>query len=115
MTADHASEPVPSAVPGATIFTGRALQRLAVGIAHDIAGVPVRDVTVSLSDDRGGLRVAVTVPAAVSADGEKTLEESGDTLRRGLIEGMRDLGDRHVSIVDIRYSGVRRNAEKRVR
>lgn len=115
MTEGQASETVHSAVPGATIFTGRALEHLAVGIAHEIAGVPVRDVTASLSDERGSLRVSVTVPAALAETGGVTLVESGDELRQGLINGMRELAGRTVSIVDIRYSGVRRTRQKRVR
>ncbi|MBT2484972.1 MULTISPECIES: hypothetical protein [unclassified Microbacterium] len=114
MTTGHAPETVHGAVPGATIFTGRALEHLAVGIAHEIAGVPARDVAVTLSDERGSLRVSVTVPVAVAENGGATIVESGDELRHGLIDGMRNLVGRTVSTVDIRYAGVLRTREKRV-
>lgn len=41
--------------------------------------------------------------------------ETGDALRAELIDRMRQLADREVRTVNVRYSGVRRNTEKRVR
>ncbi|PRB16092.1 hypothetical protein [Microbacterium sp. MYb62] len=115
MTAVGVVEAVKEIVPGRTTFTARALQRLATGIARDAARVSVRDVGVELSDRRGALRIAVTVPVARAAERGGNLVESGEELRRGLIEGMRELAGREVGTVDIRYSGVRRSTEKRVR
>lgn len=100
---------------GTTTFTARALQRLAVGIAHDVARVSVRDVGVQLSDDHGALRIAVTVPVAIASQSGKNLVTGGEDLRTGLIEGMRDKAGREVGTVDVRYSGVRRRTEGRVR
>lgn len=112
MTGERAADAVEGVVVGTTTFTARALQRLVVGIAHDIARVPARDVAVQLSDRRGALRITVTVPVATGRGGN--VLDSGEELRRGLIEGMRELAGRAVDTVDVRYSGVRRISEKRV-
>lgn len=113
MTGDDAAGAVNGAVSGTTTFTARALQRVAVGVVRDAARVAVRDIAVQLSDQRGALRVSVTVP--VDAGRGANLVDRGEELRRRVIEGMRDLADREVGTVDIRYSGVRRSNEKRVR
>lgn len=115
MTGDGSAEAVTGIVAGTTIFTARALQRLAVGIAHDAARVAAGDVGVKLSDRRGALRISVTVPVADTAEHDANLVDRSGDLRRRLIEGMQDLAGRDVGAVDIRYSGVRRNIEKRVR
>ncbi|KJQ55118.1 hypothetical protein [Microbacterium sp. SA39] len=116
MTIDGTSESAPIAVVvGTTTFTGRALQRLATGIAGDAARVSARDVSARLSDERGALRVSLTVPVALSAERGGTIVDDGDALRRTVIERMRELCGRTVAVVDIRYSGVRRLAERRVR
>lgn len=115
MSGDRSADAVEGDVVGTTTFTARALQRLAVGIAHDAAHVAVRDVGVQLSDERGTLRITVTVPAAVATGAGSNLIESGEELRRGLIEGMRRLAGREVGTVDVRYSGIHRKREKRVR
>jgi hypothetical protein len=116
MTIDGTSDAAPTAVvAGTTTFTGRALQRLAAGIAGDAARVPVRDVSASLSDERGALRVSLTVPVALSAGRAVTIVEDGDALRRTVIERMRELSGGAVAVVDIRYTGVRRLTERRVR
>jgi hypothetical protein len=110
-----AVEPV---VPGTTRITARALERLAVGLARDAAHVPSRDVSVRLSDARGGLAVAVTVPVVLGGAGPRTgqsIEDRGTRLRRQVIDGMRDLAGRTVNTVDIRYSGVRRTKQGRTR
>ncbi|MBT2495043.1 hypothetical protein HCX50_14665 [Microbacterium oxydans] len=115
MTADSSSRAEADAVRGTTTFTARALQRLAVGIAHDVARVSARDVGVQLSDEHGALRIAVTVPVARASKRGTDLVTSGEDLRNGLIEGMRELAGREVGAVDVRYSGVRRSTERRVR
>lgn len=115
MTGDGAAEAATVAVSGSTTFSARALQRLAVGIVRDAAGVTVRDVGVQLSDQGGALRISVTVPVARGGGQASNLVEQGDALRRTLIDGMRDLAGRDVKTVDIRYAGVRRSREKRVR
>jgi hypothetical protein len=115
MTIDLADEAVPVEVRGTTTFTSRALQRLASGIASDTARVSVRDVSVNLADERGALRVSVTVPVAITGASGATIVERGEELRRGVIDGMKELAGRSVGMVDVRYAGVRRITEKRVR
>ncbi|MGW9157016.1 hypothetical protein [Microbacterium sp. NPDC055665] len=115
MTVDRSSRAEEGIVVGTTTFTARALQRLAVGIAHDVARVSVRDVGVQLSDEHGALRIAVTVPVATASTSGRNLVEGGEGLRNGLIDGMRELAGREVGTVDVRYSGVRRSTERRVR
>ncbi|PRA82011.1 hypothetical protein [Microbacterium sp. MYb66] len=115
MTVDDAPQAGEDVVVGTTTFTARALQRLAVGLARDAARVAARDVGVQLSDERGALRITVTVPVAMGTPSEANLVDRGDGLRRALVEGMRDLAGREVGAVDVRYSGVRRNRKKRVR
>ncbi|MDF2507309.1 MAG: hypothetical protein K0Q52_1168 [Microbacterium sp.] len=115
MTADRSSVAGEGAVVGTTTFAARALQRLAVGIVHDVARVSVRDVGVQLSDEHGALRIAVTVPVAMASKSGRNLVDAGEDLRHGLIEGMRALAGREVGTVDVRFSGVRRITEGRVR
>lgn len=100
---------------GKTTITARALQRVAVGIVRDTARVSARDVGMELSDRRGALRISVTVPVAEAADHGRNLVDRGEELRQGLIEGMRELAGREVGTVDVRYAGVHRSAERRVR
>ncbi|WP_270366493.1 hypothetical protein [Microbacterium algeriense] len=115
MTGGTEGERSAEVVVGATIFTARALQQLALGIARDAARVSTRDVRVQLSDDGGALRIDVTVPVAMASSRGTTVIETGDALRAELIDRMRRLADREVRTVNVRYSGVRRNTEKRVR
>lgn len=107
------AEPVGRA-PGRTTISARALEHLAAGLARDAARVPRRDVAVSVADEQGRLRVSVTVPVALTAGAGRSLVERGEELRRGVIDGMRELGGRAVSAVDVRYAGARRNGERRV-
>lgn len=52
---------------GRVAVTTRALERTVTAIAAGRLGVPVRDVSVTLSDDRGLLSIAVTGPMRVAA------------------------------------------------
>lgn len=115
MTDDRALGTAHGGVAGTTTITGRALQRLAVGIARDTAQVPVRDVSVTLADERGALRISVTIPVALAAGRGTTIAEDGDEMRRRLIDRMDELAGRTVGSVDVRYSGVRRMTKRRVR
>jgi hypothetical protein len=119
MTVADRSVAVEPAVSGATRITARALERLAVGLARDAAHVPLRDVSVRLSDARGGLAVAVTVPVVVGGGAgpgiAQSIEDRGSRLRQRVIDGMRDLAGRTVRTVDVRYSGVRRTNQRRAR
>jgi hypothetical protein len=115
MTPDDAASAVVGTGVGTTTFTARALQQLAIGIALDTARVRARDVEVLLSDRRGALRIAVTVPAPETRDQGTSLIDAGEQLRCALIDGMRELAGRDIGSVDVRYSGIRRSAERRVR
>ena len=113
MTPESPAERVTAAARGRTTVSVRALQRLATGLVRDAARVTRRDVGIAIADDRGALRVSVTVPVALAAAGG-TIVDRGEGLRRVVIDGMRELADRAVGTVDVRYSGVRRVAERRV-
>jgi len=97
---------------GRTTLSARALQRVTTGVAKDAARLSADDVTVSLSDDSGGLRVVVALPVVAAAS---TITEQGDQLRAGIIQGIADLAGRRVSAVDIRFTGVKRPDHRRVR
>lgn len=98
---------------GRTTISARALQRLTAGVAKDAARVGARDVAVSLSDDSGALRVAVSVPVVISTP-VSTIPEQSARARAGIITGLEDLAGRRVSAVDIRFTGIQRTAERRV-
>lgn len=98
--------------PGRTTISARALQRLSAAVAMDAAEAGPRDVTVTLSDDAGSLRVGVVVPARLGVPVIPIPEQSA-RVREGVIAGMRDLGGRSVSSVDVRFVGVHRMAERR--
>lgn len=108
-----AVEPVRADLPGRTKISARALQHLATALARQIARVDVRDVSVTLSDAAGALAVSVVVPV-VSSQPPRTIPEQGDALRRGLIDGLGALAEREVRAVDIRFSGLRGSAGRRV-
>lgn len=103
-----------SGVLGRTTISARALQHLATGLARDAARVPRRDVAVVLSDERGRLRVSVTVPVALADDRGRSVLQGADAVRLRVVDGMRELAGRTVGTVDVRYSGVRRISERRV-
>jgi len=107
-TVEH---PAGRAQRGRNTFSARALQRVTVGVAKDAAQLSSRDVTVSLADDSGSLRVAVALPAVIAAS---TITEQGECVRAGVIQGLEDLAGRRVSAVDIRFSGVKQAAQRRV-
>lgn len=96
---------------GRTTVSARALQHLATAVAKDAARVPARDVSVSLSDDEGALRVTVVAPVELTTPA-LTIPEQSERLRDGLIDGLRSLAGRSVGSVDVRFSGVHRNTQK---
>lgn len=106
--------PASTVVAGATAVDARALQRLAHGLVRDAAGVALDDVSVQLGDQRGDLRVSVSVPVALAGAAGTTLAERGDSLRDAVVRGMRDLAARRVRAVDVHYTGVRRSRGRRV-
>ncbi|RLP72762.1 hypothetical protein D9V32_15050 [Mycetocola tolaasinivorans] len=114
MTADVRAETGERSLTGRTTVTGRALQHLAIGVVRDAARVSAQDITVTLSDDAGNLRAAVTVPVALGSHPGETLIIRGEALRDAVIRGLETLAGRTVSTVDIRYSGIREVRERRV-
>lgn len=112
MTAEDRDEMGEVAISGRTTVTGKALQRLVVGLVRDAAHVPARDVSVSLSDALGHLKAAVIVPVAVGLPG--SLVDRGSAVRRAVIEGVESLAGRSVASVGVRFSGVREAPERRV-
>ncbi|MFK4759299.1 hypothetical protein ACI3KS_00045 [Microbacterium sp. ZW T5_45] len=114
MTVELSSDRASDRVAGVTVISSRALKRVALGLVRDAARVPLTEVSVDVSDDRGALRLSVVTPLALRAGHTTTIAQDGDSVRRGLIDGMRRLAGRTVSTVDLRYSGVQRIAERRV-
>lgn len=120
MTATDREVAVGQAVPGTTVpgttrISARALEHLAVCLVRDAAQVAHREISVRLADAGGALKVSVTVPVVVGTDGPGSIVDRSARLRRRVIEGMRDLAGRRVDVVDVRYLGVRRAEERRVR
>ena len=101
-------------VPGTTRISARALERLAVCLVHDAADVAHQEIAVRLADAGGALKVSVTVPVLVGVRSAGSIADRAARLRRHVIDGMRDLAGRQVDVVDLRYSGVRRGAARRV-
>lgn len=97
---------------GRTVVTERALRNVAVGIAHEIGRVAARDVSVTLADADGALRVSLVLPVALGAGG--TIVERGTALREGIRSRMAALAAREVREVDVRFSRVDRGTERRV-
>lgn len=114
--ADAAETPGEPAHAGRTVLTGRALHHLAIALVQDTARVPAKNVSVTLSDERGMLRAAVVLPAVFRpgpAQGE-SLVERGAALRNAVINGMRTLAGRQVATVDVRFLGVQLDSGGRV-
>lgn len=101
--------------PGTTTIALRALEHLAACLVREAARVPRRDVSVRLADAGGGLKILVGIPVTVSASSAESIVERTDDLRRHVVSGMRELAGREVRVVDVRWSGVRRIDERRVR
>jgi len=103
-----------TAVAGATAVESRALHRLALGTARDAAGVELDDVSVALGDRRGDLRVTVAVPVTLTGTDDAALAERGEALRTALVRRLGELASRRVGAVEVRFTGVRRQQERRV-
>ncbi len=54
-------------IDGRVAVTARALERTVTAIAAERLGVPRRDVSITLADDRGLLSISVTGPLRVAA------------------------------------------------
>ncbi|RKQ85148.1 hypothetical protein U746_2236 [Mycolicibacterium mucogenicum 261Sha1.1M5] len=105
-------------VPGRTVITARALERLAVGAARgaeawrDATASP-RAVGVKLADDAGDLRASVHIDLTLGHASEPLLP-LGDAVRAAMIAQLSALGGRSVSRVDVRFSAGGRATERRV-
>ncbi|MCJ1699095.1 hypothetical protein MT356_05115 [Rathayibacter festucae] len=95
--------------PGTVTISVRSLERMAVAVVHEELGVEVSAIRVRLSDDSGGLALAVSAP--VLTEGASTAEGSLlDRLHRdraAIASRMGALTGRTVSRVDIRVTGTR--------
>ncbi|AZZ56135.1 hypothetical protein [Rathayibacter iranicus] len=103
-----------SPVAGTVTITTRSLERAAVAIVHEELGVEVSAIRVRLSDDRGGLALAVTAPVVLE-------QETGDSLldrlhrdRSRIASRMQVLTGRTVTRVDVRVTGTRTRTTRRV-
>ncbi|PPG83009.1 hypothetical protein [Rathayibacter sp. AY1H2] len=106
-----------SRVAGTVTITVRSIERAAVAIVHEELGVEVSAIRVRLSDDRGGLALAVTAPVVVEpgtapAGGSLLERLHGDRTR--IASRMEALTGRTVSRIDIRVTGTRTRSTRRV-
>ncbi|MBO9625885.1 MAG: hypothetical protein J7484_05885 [Microbacterium sp.] len=109
-----ASAVEPLVVAGRTTISARALRRLAVGIVGDAGHVPAGDVSVELADAQGALRASVSVPLALRPDDHTTIPQRAEAVRVSLTERMQELAGRELTAVDVRFAGIRREAQRRV-
>ncbi|QHC59820.1 hypothetical protein [Rathayibacter sp. VKM Ac-2760] len=93
--------------PGTVTITVRSIERMAVAIVHEELGVEVSAIRVRLSDDSGGLALAVTAPAVLDPDAEGTVLDRLHRDRARIASRMGALTGRTVSRVDIRVTGTR--------
>ncbi|NQX04506.1 hypothetical protein HQQ82_06800 [Rathayibacter sp. VKM Ac-2856] len=100
-----------STEPGTVTISVRSLERMAVAIVHEELGVEVSAIRVRLSDDSGGLALAVSAPVAAEPSGSGAAEGSLlDRLHRdraAIASRMGALTGRTVSRVDLRVTGTR--------
>lgn len=95
-------------VPGRVQVSERALRNLAVAVTADAAEVSVKEVNTELLDVNGQLGLAVSVPLTVDS-GEAVVEPvavRAQRLQRHIIAQLRELADRQVANVDVRYTSV---------
>jgi hypothetical protein len=97
------------AEPGTVTISVRSLERMAVAIVHEELGVEVSAIRVRLSDDSGGLALAVTAPVVTEGLGaaEGSLLDRLHRDRATIASRMGALTGRTVSRVDIRVTGTR--------
>ena len=102
-----------TSVPGRTVVTARALEKVVAGLVRDAARVSTGGVR--LSDAAGQLAVAVQVPVALGDGSSRTLAERGVDVREHVVRGMAELAGRRVGEVEVTFTGVVRSPERRVR
>ncbi len=105
-------------VPGRTDVTTRALERTVSAISAQRLGVPVREVSVELGDDRGRLGIRVAAPVRLDglrADGEQTGLVSGAQDARGDIrESVTEITGRQVGDLSLRITRATIAPQRRV-
>ncbi|MDA4894393.1 MULTISPECIES: hypothetical protein [unclassified Microbacterium] len=106
---------VATEVPGRVTVSAQALRHLATALVGDAAHAEARDIGLRLSDAAGALAVAVEVPLVLSPQGGTTFDARAQDVRRGVMEGLRELADRRVARVDVRFTDVRRITARRAR
>lgn len=108
------THPAPRAA-GTVSISVRSIERTALAIVHEELGVEVSAIRVRLSDDHGGLALAVTAPVVAepgAAGG--TLLDRLHRDRATIASRMHALTGRTVTRVDIRVSGTRTKSTRRV-
>lgn len=107
-----------TAVPGRTDVTLRALQRTVAAIAAEKLRVPIRDVRIDLSDDRGALGIAVTAPVRLPPLGhpasDRVIGHSRDAREGIRLAASEGLG-RTIGAVSIRLTRAVVIPDRRVR
>ena len=94
--------------PGTVTISVRSLERMAVAIVHEELGVEVSAIRVRLSDDRGGLALAVTAPVVVEYP--VPMQKVADSVRAAVSEAITELigmavSEINVAIVDVHIPG----------
>ncbi len=102
---------------GRTTVRPQALRHLVEAVVAEEAGVPATLVRASLADDRGELAVSVTAPVDLTVPGEhaRTLVERASSIAETVRTRVDAMSGRSVDRVDVRFSGVRRSRERRVK
>lgn len=120
MTTDLQSRPATGApVAGTVTVSVRSIERTALAVVHEELGVEVSAIRVRLSDDRGGLALAVTTPVVVDpvstpgAEGGNLLDRLHRDRAR-IAARMQALTGRTVTRVDVRVTGTRTRSTRRV-
>lgn len=98
---------------GTVTINVRSIERTALAIVHEELGVEVSAIRVRLSDDGGGLALAVTTPVVLSDEAGTVLDRLHRDRTR-IAARMHALTGRTVTRVDIRVTGTRTRSTRRV-
>lgn len=111
---------------GHTRITKSALTHTAEAVAAAAFGVPRREVRVALADDGGALGITVSVPLpapsllqaaqdpSVVDHGGGTVFDRADRARNGIRETAQQVTGSQVGRIDIRLTGIRPPAERKL-
>lgn len=100
-----------SGYKGSTQITEKALQSTVSAVVSDYLGVPSGKVSVNLLDDSGLLGLAITTPATwhhinTAAEGDQTIFEIFDAMRKNIAEKSGYLTDREIGCINFRIMGI---------